>query len=195
MPNEPTPFKPHHQKQTTGPLWAVLAISLVALLFHGPIHQPDHYHDFADSRTLLGVSNAWCVLSNIPFLLLSVWAARQWVLHPPAGAPAWLGFAFALFLTSLGSAFYHLNPSNTTLVFDRLPIALACAFLTCAFLAQRVHQRWASPLPLLLSTIFAIGSVLYWRITDLQGQGDLRPYLFVQFFPMLLIPVQTALPW
>jgi hypothetical protein len=32
-------------------------------------------------------------------------------------------------------------------------------------------------------------SVLYWHFSELQGVGDLRFYAFVQFFPLLVIPV------
>ena len=32
-------------------------------------------------------------------------------------------------------------------------------------------------------------SVFYWHFTELAGQGDLRPYAIVQFFPMLAIPL------
>src|SRR5690606_22424043 len=34
-----------------------------------------------------------------------------------------------------------------------------------------------------------IGSVLYWHFTESEGAGDLRPYLLVQFLPMLIIPL------
>ncbi len=33
-----------------------------------------------------------------------------------------------------------------------------------------------------------MGSVWYWHFTESQGRGDLRPYIVVQFLPMLLIP-------
>ena len=67
-------------------------------------------------------------------------------------------------------------------MFDRLPIAWACAALTCGFLAQRVDVRWAGVAPL------ATASVLYWWFTEQRGVGDLRPYLLVQFLPMVLVP-------
>ncbi|PCH63782.1 MAG: alkaline phytoceramidase, partial [Gammaproteobacteria bacterium] len=40
--------------------------------------------------------------------------------------------------------------------------------------------------PLLIA---GITSVIYWHFTELQGLGDLRFYAFIQFFPMLAIPV------
>ena len=38
-----------------------------AMLVHGPIHQPAHYHEFADDHALWGMPNAADVLSNIGF--------------------------------------------------------------------------------------------------------------------------------
>ena len=38
-----------------------------------------------------------------------------------------------------------------------------------------------------------MASVLYWYATERQGHGDLRLYVLVQFFPLLLIPLIMAL--
>jgi hypothetical protein len=32
-------------------------------------------------------------------------------------------------------------------------------------------------------------SVLYWYWTETAGSGDLRPYVLVQFLPMIVIPI------
>ena len=44
---------------------------------------------------------------------------------------------------------------------------------------------------ILLVPLVALGilSVLYWHWTETAGHGDLRPYILVQFLPMLVIPV------
>ena len=34
-----------------------------------------------------------------------------------------------------------------------------------------------------------IGSVLWWHYTELEGAGDLRLYAFVQFYPVLIVPL------
>lgn len=44
-------------------------------------------------------------------------------------------------------------------------------------------------LGLLLSIPLGIFSIWYWQITEAAGHGDLRPYAFVQFFPMAIAPV------
>jgi len=38
-----------------------------------------------------------------------------------------------------------------------------------------------------------VASVIHWHLGEQHGAGDLRPYLFVQFFPMLLIPAMLML--
>ncbi len=105
-----------------------------------------------------------------------------------AGRNAWLCFSAALICTAFGSALYHWAPDNAALVFDRLPIAWACAALLCAFLGERVHARWAGTPALAAALAGATASVAWWWIGERHGHGDLRVYLFVQFLPMLLVP-------
>lgn len=139
---------------------------------NGPVPQPANYHDFADQRALLGIPNAIDVLSNLGFLAAGVLGLLNWK----------RGLAFAVFfgalvLTGLGSAWYHLNPSDASLVWDRLPIAIACAALLASVLPR---ER----LSLLLLVLAAIGSVAWWSMT-----GDLRPYLLIQGAPLVFMPI------
>ena len=93
-------------------------------------------------------------------------------------------------LVGFGSAYYHWAPSNSTLLWDRLPMTVAFMALLGLLLEDRgvAGRRW---LWILLAA--GIGSVLYWSWTETQGRGDLRPYALVQFLPMLLIPLILAL--
>jgi hypothetical protein len=177
----------------TGWVAAATLLAALALLGHGPFAQWPGYHDFADSRAWLGLPNAANVLSNLPFAVIGLWGlGRLWMQRgatPRPGAAGWAVFAFAVACTALGSAFYHWAPSNATLVFDRLPIAWACAALSCAFLAERVAPAWGSPQTLALAGLAASLSVAWWWFSERSGAGDLRPYFFVQFLPMLLVPL------
>lgn len=172
-------------------LLAALALLLAAaLVMHGPIPQWDHYHAFADRRSLLGIPNAADVLSNLAFAGVGLWAlSRLRGRREPAPArAAWRIFALALVATAAGSGLYHWSPDNAALVLDRLPIAWACAALLCAFLAERVDIRWARPAVLAAALLVATASVGFWWWSELRGAGDLRAYLFVQLLPMLLVP-------
>ena len=173
--------------------WLLLiAIGLaIAMALHGPVAQWAGYHAFADARAWWGLPNALNVLSNLPFALIGAWGLwghSRGLPALPASRRAWWCFSAALCCTALGSAFYHWAPANASLVFDRLPIAWACAALLCAFLGERVDSRWAAAPALAAGLLIATGSVLWWWFTEQRGQGDLRAYLFVQFLPMLLVP-------
>ena len=178
------------------PTWLTLA-ACAWMLLHGPILQPPRYHDFAAQSRLLGVPHAADVLSNIGFAVVALWGwfvlRTQWS-HPAlrAGRPGYRMFLLGLLLTALGSGFYHWAPDNVRLVWDRLPIALACAGLLAAVRAETRGgaNRQSDALRLAL---LAVASVAWWVYTDRQGQGDLRPYLLLQALPLILIPFWQAL--
>ena len=177
--------------------WLALAAFalLVGLVLHGPIAQWENYHDFADTRAWLALPHAADVLSNLPFLLagaLGLWGVARGTDRWPSRS-AWLLFCVALICTSAGSTFYHWAPNNAALVFDRIPIAWACVALSSALLAEHVHPRWASASLLAAAALIATGAVAYWWFTEQRGAGDLRPYLFVQILPMLLVPLALLL--
>jgi hypothetical protein len=161
---------------------AVLAVAVLAMLAHGPISQLERYHEFADTRSFLGIPNAADVLSNVGFAVVGLWGLVA------LRARGYLLFAFALVLTALGSSYYHWAPDNQRLVWDRIPIALACAGLLAAVHAE-THER-TQPLwvPIALGAA-AIASVLWWSFTEAHGVGDLRPYLLLQGAPLVLIPL------
>jgi len=168
-----------------------------ALLLHGPITQAASYHDFADRRTALGLPNAADVISNAGFALAGLWGlARLWsARREGAIAAGWNGhclFLVALLLTAAGSTFYHLAPDNARLFWDRLPIALACGGLVAGVYPE-LHPRASGRLWAALMAIAAVLSVLWWSYTDSRGQGDLRPYLFLQAAPLVLIPLWQAI--
>ena len=176
-------------------LWLLVAGVAAALAWHGPIAQPAHYHDFADTRRWLAIPHAADVLSNLPFLLAG-WLGLAAALRLPPKHPAraaWGMFFGAVMLTTFGSAFYHWAPDNIGLAIDRLPIAWACAWLTCALLAERLDARFGHPAALVAGFVVASLSVLLWYRGAVAGAGDLRAYLFVQFLPVLLIPLTLAL--
>ena len=105
-----------------------------AALWHGPIAQLDHYHDFADQQTLLGIPHFGDVVSNIGFALVAIigWINLAPARNEAALRDSWPGyrlFLIGLLLTAFGSTYYHLAPDNSRLVWDRLPIALACGGL------------------------------------------------------------------
>ncbi|MDQ1922045.1 hypothetical protein [Massilia pseudoviolaceinigra] len=164
------------------------AFLAAAMLLAGPILQPAGYHAFADERSLSGLANAADVLSNLGFLIIGLYGLLR--VRPTRLAHTM--FFAAILLTAFGSSWYHLAPDDTRLIWDRLPIALACVSLLAAALQDAFPARFA-PLPT-LAALCALGvaSVFWWSAT-----GNLGPYLLLQLAPLVLIPVlqwQTGAP-
>ena len=151
-----------------------------------PIPQSEDHHHFADSRALGRVHNAFDVLSNAFFLIVGLLGVR-FVLSDPATAHSgqrfldprerwpYLIFFAGVALTAFGSAYYHLQPDDGRLVWDRLPMTLGYMPLLAATLNERIGVNTGTRLlvPLL---IFGIASALYWNVTLANGAGDLRPF-------------------
>ncbi len=151
--------------------------------------QDPAYHLFADDRALGGVPNFWNVVTNLPFLVVGAFGlARLGRLRRPALRTGVLIFAAGVALVAFGSAYYHLAPSNATLVWDRLPMTVGFMALFSLIVRDRLSERLGRRA---LAPLLALGasSVLYWHATELQGAGDLRFYYVIQFLPMVLIPL------
>jgi hypothetical protein len=159
-----------------------------ALVVYGPIPQLANYHAFADERVLFGIPHWGDVVSNVGFAVVAVWGLRLLTCTRRAGRLGYGLFVISLLLTSIGSAFYHWAPDNSRLLWDRLPIALACAGLLAAVRSESKpgsnETVWTMSLALA-----AVASVLWWHFTERAGQGDLRPYLLLQGLPLVLIPL------
>jgi hypothetical protein len=175
-----------------------LPLVIAASFLLPPLPQDLAYHRFADQRTILGIPHFWNVVSNAPFLLIG--AAGLILLLADGGLGPGRRFGRAsekipflvLFLgvtlTAFGSAYYHLDPSNERLVWDRLPMAIGFMGLFAAILGERT-QPWLGAAALGPLVVLGVGSVLYWHWTEQAGVGNLVPYVAVQFYPLLLIPV------
>lgn len=165
----------------------------VALFFMEPIAQDQQYHQFADQQSLLGIPHFWNVISNIPFLLVGLLGLKLLLSTHPTGGLSELRFAYITFfiglvMTSIGSSYYHWNPNNSSLVWDRLPMTISFMAFFVVVLGENISLTFARRIfyPLLIA---GIASVLYWRFTELNGTGDLRPYVLVQFLPVIMIPL------
>ena len=107
-------------------LYGLMFISLIALLPLPPLLQNQDYHQFADQRELFGIPNFWNVVSNLPFIAIG--AAGLLRFHHNAIS---LVLFTGIFLTGFGSSYYHLDPNDSTLFWDRLPMTLCCNSIRC----------------------------------------------------------------
>jgi hypothetical protein len=184
-------------------IWLFLALALVvgiAALLVPRTPQPLSYHDFADQRSVLGVPNFGDVASNILFLVAGLWglaflaskSGREQFLETRERWPYFLVF-LGLVLTAFGSAYYHLAPDNSRLLWDRLPMTVVFMPLVAAMIGERINVRlslW------LLPVLVAVGlaSVLQWRLSEQRSAGDLRFYTAVQLYALLALLVAMLLP-
>jgi hypothetical protein len=159
-------------------LFGLAAISLVALLLVPPIPQSQVYHGFADQRTLLGIPNFWNVVSNLPFILVGALGLMH-VRRDPSASIFFLG----VFLTGFTSSYYHWAPSDGGLFWDRLPMTFAFMAILANVIEERIDKHAGK---LLLWPLVALGviSLLVWMRFD-----DLRLYAWVQFFPIVVLPL------
>jgi hypothetical protein len=170
-------------------LMAVLVVgSLLAMLMVQPFGQSAEYHNFADKRSFFGIPNFLDVASNLAFLIVGV-AGLRICLRNNLGRlrNAWIVLFAGVALVSVGSAYYHLNPNNQTLVWDRLPMTIGFMGLFAALSGEYVSERLGAFL-LVPATLLGLSSVLYWHWFD-----DLRFYIWVQLIPLLTIPVVMVL--
>ncbi len=172
-------------------LAATAAAAAFVVFSLAPIPQPAAYHAFADARPWLGVSNFQNVATNAPFLLVGahgLWIVRRARFDEPSTRRAYAVFFAAVSCVALGSGWYHLAPTTASLFWDRLPMSVAFGALTSALLGERVAPAVgrASLVPLVLASA---GTVIWWRVTEEHGHGDLRAYVLAQALPAIAVAV------
>jgi len=161
---------------------------LVLLLALPPIRQPQEYYQFADRRALLAIPNFFDVTTNLAFLVVGILGLQSCLKRGPHQMrPAWLTLFLGLISVSAGSAYFHWNPGNDTLVWDRVSLTIGFAALFVALLGEYVSPRLGRWL-LLPAVCLGAASVFYWHWSD-----DLRLYCWIQFMPLLAIPIIMVL--
>jgi hypothetical protein len=172
----------------------IVTIILAVVVFSmSPIPQSAAYHDFADHRSFLGIPNGLDVISNLPFLFVGIWglfvvAMRKSPDSFLRNSEKWpyAVFFLGVTLTFFGSSYYHLNPTNDTLVWDRLPMTFGFMGILSATIGERVSVR-AGTLLLAPLVLAGVCSVFYWHSSEIHGHGDLRSYVLVQFGALIII--------
>jgi hypothetical protein len=169
-------------------LAAVLALLAVAIVAPAVAQSAQHHH-FADQRAWGWIPFAADVLSNLPFLLwgglgltLLAQQARGVEQRTAAASRGLMGLFFGgLVVTGFMSAFYHWQPDNAGLAFDRLGMVVAFAGLMGLAAAGRVSTRAGA---LLALAVLLLGpmSIWVWSVS-----GNVLPWAVLQFGGMLLV--------
>jgi len=191
------------RKAGLGLLIVLTAVVVVACLMLPRIPQPQSYHLFADRRSFLGIPNFGNVVSNLPFAAIGLWGLAFLLRSNPNQVTGhfldrrekwpYLFVFTGLFLTAFGSSYYHLDPNNARLVWDRLPMTITFMPMIAAVIVERISLRlglWL--LPILLSA--GVGSVLQWYWSEMRHMGDLRFYAAVQAYAALVVLLAILFP-
>jgi hypothetical protein len=173
-------------------LWLIAIIAITGIMHIPPISQDQLYHLFADKEHIFGlIPNGLNVLSNIPFILVGIFAIysgqkhKKLLINKSIYKPFMI-FSIGVFLVGFGSGYYHYEPNNMTLIWDRLPMTIAFMALYSIVVSVFIESKnGAKLLPWLI--VCGVVSVAYWAITESLGHGDLRLYALVQFLPMILM--------
>lgn len=168
-------------------LCSVVGGSLLLVMIQQPIGQDPGYHKFADARTFFGIPNFLNLASNLGFLIAGtagIWVSR--VKNAGRLRSSWLVLFIGITFVSVGSGYYHFDPNNESLVWDRLPMTVGFMGLFVAILGEYMDERlrWL----LAPALVVGAGSVFYWYVYE-----DLRLYIWVQLIPLLAIPTLIAL--
>jgi len=101
-------------------LYSIIIGSLVIILSFDPISQDQNYHIFSDQRSVLGISNFLDVITNILFAFVGFAGLYFLINNRQEYAPwSWLVFFLGVFSVCFSSGYYHWNPNDDTLVWDR----------------------------------------------------------------------------
>jgi hypothetical protein len=167
----------------------LLAVALA--LFLPAMPQPAAYHDFADKREAYGIENFLDVTSNLAFTLAGL-AGLLLVLRPrtcfASAAERWpyLIFAVGVLLTGAGSCYYHLEPNNESLFWDRLPMTISFMALIAAQIVDRVDVR-TGLLALVPMLLIGVATAVYWIVTERLGRGNVVPYGVLQAYSVIVL--------
>nr|KYP36485.1 hypothetical protein KK1_042403 [Cajanus cajan] len=178
------------RKCTVQALVLALACILLLILLTPSIPQPQRYHDFADKRQFFGIPNALNVISNFPFMVIGLIGlvlchrGNYFNLSLQGEKWGWTCFYVGVISVTFGSSYYHLDPEDAGLVWDRLPMSVAFGSLLAILIIERIDAKKGtiSIVPLITAGIMC--SVFF---------GDIRLYLLAQGASCIAIPLMAAL--
>ena len=165
--------------------------TLFVFFFVKPISQDLSYHSFADKLTIFSTSNFWNVFSNFGFIITGIYGLYI-TLRYKANYLYNIVLFTGIILTAFGSAYYHYNPNNETLLWDRLPMTIVFTTFFAQLYSWYFSKKTAFAI-WITGLVLGVFSVFYWQHTESLGKGDLRLYAIVQFLPIVLMLIILGL--
>lgn len=146
-----------------------------------------HYHEFVDERNFMGISRVWDTVSNVAFLWVGCLFIKEIFLTDKKDHNLIL-VAIGSILVCFGSAYYHLLPADSRLLWDRLPIAVVFAgILNYSIHSNQMIKESMKNQFDIGYLLFSISAVLIWYIGSLYEKNWLGLYVFIQFGGMILL--------
>jgi hypothetical protein len=168
---------------------ASLLVFIIAAISYGPISQPQEYHDFADDREFLSIPNALDVMSNLVIIypgivgLALVHERRKNSQLSDDEVSIHITLFSGMILTFAGSVWFHLDPNDSTMLWDRLGMSVVIG--SCiSLLIHDMYDRGLAGKVHLPIVVLSLISVLWWPVFD-----DLRFYFIVKHHPFILFPI------
>ncbi|CAM8919683.1 unnamed protein product [Rhodiola kirilowii] len=153
-------------------------------------HSPKH-HSYADKRNFLGVPNTLNVITNFPFLIVGVLGlvlclqGSFFVISSKGEALGWTLFYLSIVGVAFGSAYYHIKPDDTRVMWDTLPMMTAHSALLYSLLVERVGIRMG------LTCLSALLGLAFLCTCCERTFDDLRLCVIYQLIPSTVITVVT----
>lgn len=153
-------------------------------------HSPKH-HLFADMRNFLGVPNTLNVITNFPFLIVGVLGfvlclqGDFFNISLRGEVWGWALFYAGIAAVAFGSAYYHLKPDDSRVMWDTLPMIIAYSSLFASFIVERVGMRIGLTC-LIALLLVAVFSIAYERMFN-----DIRLCMMFLLIPCIAIPGMT----
>ncbi|MBP7585046.1 MAG: ceramidase domain-containing protein [Spirochaetes bacterium] len=180
---------------------AAATLAVIAwVVSRGPMPQDQTYHRFADARTFAGIPHFMDTVTNLAFLAVGLWGCASIrrlrnsrdAFEDAAETVPYLVFFGGMCLIAAGSMYYHLDPRNWTLLWDRLAMTVSFMAFFAIVIGERLGARTGRiALPFLV--MIGIAGAVYWYATERAGHGDMRIYVLVQFYPIVIIPLASLL--
>jgi hypothetical protein len=152
------------------------------ILLLDPISQDQSYHIFADQRSFLSIPNFFDVITNILFAfigLIGLYFTSQ--IKSEQASVSWFVLFFGIFTLCFSSGYYHWNPTDKTLFWDRLSLTLIFTSMVIALLSEYISLH-LEKLLLWPAIVIGIFSTVYWILFQ-----DLRIYFWIQLTPIIMI--------
>jgi hypothetical protein len=170
-------------------------MALVGIFLLDKIPQSSEWLQFADRRSFAGIPNFANVVSNLLFIWVGA-CGLKFVLVSQQKSYAfefkWERVAPAVFFSGvlmqgIVSIWFHIEPKAERLIWEQFPMTFVFMGVFGILIGDRIqsHTMKKAYGPLLFLTSVSAG---WWTWTIVNGDGfDLRPYLFAQFFPLLVM--------